>query len=267
MSTAVGSMASSSEDDTPLARRIGGKSAQAGKSNGAKTLASGVKRGRAPGPQAKEAERKRASMRQDVKAENGASKAPKRPSAVKKEECKGGDVGPIVVKKNEPKVEPTPGPSDRAVKKPREKKVFELPGQKRDAPPENDSLRIFYTTLRQQRPESEMAIKWCIEHGLESEAFASAWIEKNGKTRAVSSSGRGRGRGGGRSPARAAGRSPADRSEGPASGGRVRVGGTRRGSKKRSAEGALPPKEIAKMSKSRKSQKFEGVEDGTITKP
>eukprot|EP00959_Pyramimonas_sp_CCMP1952_P259063 5416162-Pyramimonas_sp.AAC.1 len=46
------------------------------------------------------------------------------------------------------------------------KKTYDLPGQKRDPPDENDSQRKFYVSLRQQKPSSEMAEVWCMEHGL-----------------------------------------------------------------------------------------------------
>ena len=39
-------------------------------------------------------------------------------------------------------------------------------GQKRDTPDETDSLRKFYQSLRAQKPESEMAETWLMEHGL-----------------------------------------------------------------------------------------------------
>ncbi len=39
-------------------------------------------------------------------------------------------------------------------------------GQKRDTPDETDSLRKFYSSLRLQKPESEMAEMWLMEHGL-----------------------------------------------------------------------------------------------------
>ncbi|KAL6867482.1 hypothetical protein ACP4OV_015506 [Aristida adscensionis] len=39
----------------------------------------------------------------------------------------------------------------------REKKVYELPGQKHDPPAERDPLRIFYESLYEQVPTSEMA--------------------------------------------------------------------------------------------------------------
>ncbi|KAI3858377.1 hypothetical protein MKW92_008619 [Papaver armeniacum] len=47
-----------------------------------------------------------------------------------------------------------------------EKKVYDLPGQKRDPPEERDPLRIFYESLYEQRPDSEMAKLWMMECGL-----------------------------------------------------------------------------------------------------
>ncbi|KAI3863608.1 hypothetical protein MKX03_031659 [Papaver bracteatum] len=46
------------------------------------------------------------------------------------------------------------------------KKVYDLPGQKRDPPEERDPLRIFYESLYEQRPDSEMAALWMMECGL-----------------------------------------------------------------------------------------------------
>ncbi|GFQ02805.1 hypothetical protein PHJA_002424400 [Phtheirospermum japonicum] len=54
---------------------------------------------------------------------------------------------------------------NKDVKK-RERKVFDLPGQKRDPPEERDPLRIFYETLYKQVPASEMAAIWMMETGL-----------------------------------------------------------------------------------------------------
>lgn len=47
-----------------------------------------------------------------------------------------------------------------------ERKEYPLVGQKRDTPDETDSLRKFYSSLRVQKPESEMAEMWLMEHGL-----------------------------------------------------------------------------------------------------
>ncbi|CAK9184877.1 unnamed protein product [Ilex paraguariensis] len=44
--------------------------------------------------------------------------------------------------------------------KTKEKKVFSLPGQKYDHPEEREPLRIFYESLSEQIPSSEMAEFW-----------------------------------------------------------------------------------------------------------
>jgi hypothetical protein len=46
------------------------------------------------------------------------------------------------------------------------KKVYSLTGQKHDPPEERDPLRIFYQSLYEQIPTSEMATIWMMEHGL-----------------------------------------------------------------------------------------------------
>ncbi|KAD1553679.1 hypothetical protein R6Q59_029981 [Mikania micrantha] len=51
-------------------------------------------------------------------------------------------------------------------KEKKEKKVYDLPGQKRDPPEERDPLRIFYESLYTQIPSSEMAAIWMMESGL-----------------------------------------------------------------------------------------------------
>ncbi|XP_062210584.1 uncharacterized protein LOC133912052 isoform X2 [Phragmites australis] len=48
----------------------------------------------------------------------------------------------------------------------KERKVYELPGQKHDPPAERDSLRIFYESLYEQVPTSDMAATWLMEWGL-----------------------------------------------------------------------------------------------------
>ena len=59
------------------------------------------------------------------------------------------------------------GASKKADTKPKtERKVYDLAGQKRDSPDATDSLRKFYLSLRSQKPESDMAEVWLMEHGL-----------------------------------------------------------------------------------------------------
>ncbi len=40
-----------------------------------------------------------------------------------------------------------------------------LPGQKHPTPPMGDASRAFYESLLEQKPNSIMALKWCIEYG------------------------------------------------------------------------------------------------------
>lgn len=66
----------------------------------------------------------------------------------------------------------------KTVTKTREKKVFSLPGQKYDIPEEREPLRIFYESLSEQIPSSEMAEFWLMEHGLLSPDKAKKAFEK-----------------------------------------------------------------------------------------
>ncbi|XP_031474867.1 uncharacterized protein LOC116247058 [Nymphaea colorata] len=58
------------------------------------------------------------------------------------------------------------------------KKVYDLPGQKHDPPEERDPLRIFYETLHEQVPTSDMAAVWLMERGLLPEDVAKMVYEK-----------------------------------------------------------------------------------------
>jgi len=67
-----------------------------------------------------------------------------------------------------------------------ERKEYPLVGQKRDTPDESDSLRKFYVSLRAQKPESEMAEMWLMEHGLlpeeEQKQAHKKMLHRKGKT-------------------------------------------------------------------------------------
>ncbi|XP_028792928.1 uncharacterized protein LOC114748654 isoform X1 [Neltuma alba] len=63
----------------------------------------------------------------------------------------------------------------------KQRKVYDLPGQKRDPPEEKDPLRIFYETLYKQAPDSEMAQLWMMESGLLPEELAMKVYEKKQK--------------------------------------------------------------------------------------
>ncbi|CAI0441384.1 unnamed protein product [Linum tenue] len=60
----------------------------------------------------------------------------------------------------------------------RVKKVFSLAGQKYDPPEEREPVRIFYESLSEQIPSSEMAEFWMMEHGLLSPERSKKAYEK-----------------------------------------------------------------------------------------
>lgn len=50
--------------------------------------------------------------------------------------------------------------------KPKITKKYARLGQTKDTPCDSDPLRRFYESLLVQKPDSMMATKWCLEHGL-----------------------------------------------------------------------------------------------------
>ena len=42
-------------------------------------------------------------------------------------------------------------------------------GQKKPTPPPADATRVFYESLYRQRPDSKMALSWCIQFGVLNE--------------------------------------------------------------------------------------------------
>ncbi|KAI9914336.1 hypothetical protein PsorP6_007358 [Peronosclerospora sorghi] len=54
------------------------------------------------------------------------------------------------------------------------------PGQKHPTPSPGFPDRVFYESLLQQRPDSRMAQKWCLEHGVLKWAEAEALCKKMG---------------------------------------------------------------------------------------
>ena len=87
-----------------------------------------------------------------------AAAAVKKPASKGKIKMSGAKKKPKKAKKKPAKKAPS-GPV-------KEKKVYDLPGQKKDTPEEGESLRKFYSSLRKQIPESVMAEQWLMEHGL-----------------------------------------------------------------------------------------------------
>lgn len=68
-------------------------------------------------------------------------------------------------------------------------KKYALPGQRRDPPPENDPLRIFYTTMREEKlrkykRSSALADEWLMVHGLLDEETARNVLEAQRRRKA-----------------------------------------------------------------------------------
>lgn len=85
----------------------------------------------------------------------------------KKVEDSSNDKSKVVTKIKKAKVQKEiTKPKKTIEKKPKTKKIYPKFGQTKDTPTESDPLRKFYTSLLSQNNKSEMAIKWCTEHGL-----------------------------------------------------------------------------------------------------
>eukprot|EP01026_Neomeris_dumetosa_P046295 TRINITY_DN393_c0_g1_i1.p2 TRINITY_DN393_c0_g1~~TRINITY_DN393_c0_g1_i1.p2 ORF type:complete len:316 (-),score=59.94 TRINITY_DN393_c0_g1_i1:136-1083(-) len=66
----------------------------------------------------------------------------------------------------------------KETKRKRDKQKFDLPGQTYQTPQQNDPECIFYTTLLQQKPNSQMGKKWCVQRGLLSRKEAQNWVDQ-----------------------------------------------------------------------------------------
>jgi len=122
--------------------------------------------------------------------QDGSSKGKVDYSAINKKKIESSSKQPLnpkqksvtTVTKTEVKSKTTSGTSktitSKSTTKAREKKVYTLTGQKFDPPEEREPLRIFYESLSQQIPKSEMAEFWMMEHGLLSPERAKKAYEK-----------------------------------------------------------------------------------------
>lgn len=114
-----------------------------------------------------------------VKKEAAAA-AKKEEAAAKKEEAAGkkgkADAAKVTAAKKEVEAK------EAEIKAKREKKEYPNIGQTRDTPPETDPLRKFYTSLLSQRPDSEMAKKWCLQCGLLDQSEAEKVIRQLGRS-------------------------------------------------------------------------------------
>ncbi|CAH0479030.1 unnamed protein product [Peronospora belbahrii] len=64
----------------------------------------------------------------------------------------------------------------------KEQEANRKPGQKHPTPSPGFADRVFYESLLQQRPDSRMAQKWCLEYGVLKWADAEALCKKLGVT-------------------------------------------------------------------------------------
>ncbi|KAF4319035.1 hypothetical protein BBO99_00006646 [Phytophthora kernoviae] len=62
----------------------------------------------------------------------------------------------------------------------KEQEANRKPGQKHPTPSPGFADRVFYESLLQQRPDSHMAQKWCLEYGVLKWAEAEALCKKMG---------------------------------------------------------------------------------------
>jgi hypothetical protein len=60
----------------------------------------------------------------------------------------------------------TPNPLPKTPPKAPQTTKFKKIGQKYPSPAKTESLAKFYLSLLKERPNSSMALKWCVEHGL-----------------------------------------------------------------------------------------------------
>ena len=145
---------SDSEDDVPLAARLPTTAATSAPSPAAEAKAEPASEIKAdpdsdsepdytpsPKPKAPKAKDTKPNVKAKAKAKAGATAKPKG----------------ILKVKGEGKV---------AKKATKSKRKFELPGQTRDTPDETDPVRKFYDSLHAQKPESKMARRWKLQHGL-----------------------------------------------------------------------------------------------------
>ncbi|OVA08567.1 hypothetical protein BVC80_209g312 [Macleaya cordata] len=100
---------------------------------------------------------------------------------------KGKAILPVNKKKTKEKTTPSSSKTSTtttkttAVKVKSQRKAYSLPGQKYDPPEEREPLRIFYESLSNQIPSSEMAEFWMMEHGLLSPERAKRAYERKQK--------------------------------------------------------------------------------------
>ena len=157
------SSSSDSEDDVPLAARV---------AQGAplKSILKGSKKEDGVSPPAKpkavvktEATTTKTSVKEEKDNASQPSAPPSNSNGVKKAVPSGAKSAATVKKQNGASTN-TKAKATVGVK--RERKTYEMPGQTRDTPDETDPVRKFYESLSKQKPDSAMAKKWLLQHGM-----------------------------------------------------------------------------------------------------
>lgn len=105
---------------------------------------------------------------------------PKSTASGSKPRSTNSEAKPALKKAATAKARPSSGASAKS-SEPRVKRVFDMPGQTRDTPGEEDPLRRFYTSLLEQDPTSEMARRWCAMTGLLPRDQAEKWVKEQTK--------------------------------------------------------------------------------------
>lgn len=121
-------------------------------------------------PKTKLPPKPKAEKKKSSESESKPAKQPKQPKPAKE---------PKVPKEPKAPKTPKPKPTENTKKKEKPEKDFiKKPGQKYPEPSIDDPSRAFYESLYSQKPESQMAEKWCLEHGLLSEEESKKLAEK-----------------------------------------------------------------------------------------
>jgi hypothetical protein len=155
---------SESEDDVPLAARVGDlkpclkkpkeaevmpKEQEKGSTKEGKRKSNGGNAGPKPKKEKQEPPARKVKAETTTTTAKATMAAKKLNNGVVKKETKGNTAS-----------------NGKEVKVKRERKTYEMPGQTKETPDETDPIRKFYESLSTQKPDSAMAQKWLMQHGM-----------------------------------------------------------------------------------------------------
>lgn len=162
-------MASSSEDEIPLAQRNSDKR----KAKQEAVAESCV--GESPDPKAENGDQQKKDEPEDVE-----EKPP--PEKKRKKSSDSVPKAKQAAAKKQEKAEPKKTDTKDAAKVTKPKVKYDMPGQTQPTPSTGEPLAKFYMSLLKQKPDSEIAPKWLVQRGLLPQEEAEAWLKKNGKS-------------------------------------------------------------------------------------